>query len=710
MSASSSSPDLRVNTFVSGRQEQPDLAIGSLSNFVIAWQSENQDGDGFGIYGRAYSNANSPVSSEFQINTTTTGDQTDATVAVDGSGKFIVTWQGEPQDSSSAGIYGQRFQTDGRPIGTEFRVNGGTFQTKTNPDVAADAAGGFVVVYESEGQNNNAFGQDLSGTGIFGQRFDRTGAPTGPEFRINSRTERDQTDPVVAMNVTGSFVVAWVSDDGSGTGIFGQRYSSTGQPIGIEFQINSETRGTQSNPSIAIDDTGNYVVAWQGSQGRDSDGFGIYAQRYGSTGNPLGSEILVNDTTRSDQVTPSVAMDAGGNFAVVWASGRSRNSRIFGQRFLSSGSRDGGEFQVNDSNSDEQTNPAIGLSPTGDFAVTWQNRDRSGGDTNIRARTTVFKRVIRGTQQADDLRGTSQGDRILGLRGDDTLRGVGGSDILLGSLGNDRLEGGDDNDVLQGGGNDDILDGGNGNDTLTGNNGSDTFVLRSKSGNTVITDYQVGIDRLGLSSGINRNEVRIEQQGDNTILSWRGSRLATLLGVAAQDISPEDFVEASRAGVRRRGTSGNDRLVGTGGSDELLGLGGNDILLGRGGSDLLEGDIGNDQLQGEAGGDQLQGGDGDDLLEGGDGDDFLQAGNGNDRLRGGAGVDTFFLETKTGLTVIEDFQDGTDVFQLATGLSPRFVRFQAQGNDTLIQYGNQTLALVQNIAPSQLSISSSDFV
>ncbi len=710
MSASSSSPDLRVNTFVSGRQEQPDLAIGTLDNFVITWQSENQDGDDFGIYGRAYNNANSPVSSEFQINTTTTGDQTDATVAMDGSGNFIVTWQGEPQSGSRASIYGQRFQANGLPIGTEFLVNGGSFQTKTNPAVAADSPGNFVVVYESEGQNSNSFGQDLSGTGIFAQRFNRTGALIGPEFRVNTRTERDQTAPVVAMNPEGSFVVAWVSDDGSGSGIFGQRYSSSGQPIGIEFQINSETRGTQTNPSIAIDDTGNYVVAWQGSGGRDSDGFGIYAQRYSSSGNPLGSEILVNDTTRSDQVLPNLSMDAGGNFAVVWASGRSRDSRIFGQRFFSSGSRDGSEFQVNESNSDEQTGPVVGLSPTGDFAVAWQNRDRSGGDTNIRARTTVFKQVIRGTPQADDLRGTNRGDRILGLRGDDVLRGLRGNDILSGGLGNDRLEGDNDNDVLLGGANDDTLDGGNGNDTLTGNNGSDTFVLRSKSGSTVITDFQVGIDRLGLSAGINQTEVRIEQQGDNTLLNWRGSRLATLLGVAAQDITPADFVEASRAGVRRQGTSGNDRLVGTGGSDELLGLGGNDTLLGRGGSDLLDGDVGNDQLQGEAGGDELVGGDGDDRLDGGDGDDRLQAGTGNDQLQGGSGSDVFFLETKTGLTVIQDFQDGTDVFQLATGLSPRFVRFEAQGGDTLIRYAGQTLALVQNVAPSSLNIASSDFV
>ncbi|QYO62852.1 hypothetical protein [Leptolyngbya sp. 7M] len=46
MSANSSSSDFRVNTYVSGNQEKPDIAIGSLGNFVVTWQSQDQDGDG----------------------------------------------------------------------------------------------------------------------------------------------------------------------------------------------------------------------------------------------------------------------------------------------------------------------------------------------------------------------------------------------------------------------------------------------------------------------------------------------------------------------------------------------------------------------------------------------------------------------------------------------------------------------------------------
>lgn len=713
MSAISSSPDLRVNTYVSGRQEQPDIAIGSLGSFVITWQSDTQDGDDFGIYGRVYNVSNAPISSEFQINTSTAGDQTNAAVAMAGNGDFIVTWASDQQlGGSGEDIYAQRFRSTGERIGSEFRINVSTLRDQTNPDVAIDALGNFVVVYESEGQNSNALGQDTSGTGIFGQRFDRTGALVGPEFRVNTRTDNDQTAPVVAMNSQGDFVTIWVSNgqDGSSTGVFGQRYNNAGVPIGIEFQVNSETRGSQTDPAIGLDDSGNFVVAWQGSDGEDGDGFGIYAQRYNFNGNPIGNEFLVNDTVQGDQTSPAVAIDASGGFTIVWAGeDNSSEAGIFGQRFDSNGDRDGSEFQVNEGSSDEQTDPVIALSPTADFVVAWQNQDGSGGDSNIRARTTVFKRQIRGTRGDDKIKGNNAGDRILGLRGDDTLKGLGGNDVLSGSLGSDRLEGGNGNDILLGGANDDILDGGNGSDQLTGNGGSDTFVLLSKRGNTLVTDFEDGVDFLGLSAGINQDDIRVEQRGESTLVSWRGIRLATLTGIQAQLITSEDFVKTSRSGQEDRGTNRADTLVGTGGNDEILGLGGDDAISGRGGDDELTGGNGNDRLNGEVGDDTLIGSNGNDRLDGSDGADNLEAGNGNDILIGGDGGDTFLLERKTGTTTIRDFQDNVDLLSLDSGIGPSSLSFQAQGADTVIRSNGQELAILKNILPSQISAAPSDF-
>lgn len=710
MSANSNS-DFPVNTYVSGRQENPDIAVDPLGNFVITWQSATQDGDGFGVFARSYNASADPLGSEFLVNTNTRGDQSTPAVAIDSSGNFVIVWTNESGGFSGQDIYGQRFSANSTLLGLEFQVNLTTQQDQANPDVAMDAVGNFVVVYDSEFQDNNTNGRDGNGTGIFLQRFNQAGALIGPETRVNTITDRDQATPAVAMNGLGEFVVVWTSDrqDGSSRGVFGQRYNSSGQAIGREFQVNTTTRGGQFNPAVAIDESGGFVVTWQGENGRDSDGFGVYARRYSPNGSPIGGEFLVNDTTEGDQIAPAVAVDSIGQFTIIWVAedGDGDGSGILGQQFDNEGRRSGGEFRVNSTRQGDQTQPTIGLTPVADYIAAWQ--DQPNRDRNIRASTTAVKNTIRGDRQDNTLEGTPQGDRILGLRGADTLRGLGGNDVLQGNQGNDILEGGNNDDLLSGGSNSDQLDGGNGNDTLTGGGGSDTFVLRSKQGSTLITDFTPGTDLLGLTSGIKAEDIRLTADGDNTLVIWQGLELATLFGVNTQDVTPDAFTPISKSGRQISGTSRNDNLTGTGGSDEIDGRGGNDRIDGRAGDDLLTGSDGNDRLTGNNGNDSLTGGNGDDLLLGGAGDDLLEAGNGDDTLTGGDGKDIFALNLKTGRTVITDFQDGVDSFSLDRELNPRRLSFQEQGTDTVIFWNGQELALVKNIQASQLSFNASDF-
>jgi hypothetical protein len=107
----------------------------------------------------------------------------------------------------------------GLPLGPEFRVNTYTTSVQTDPSVAADSAGNLVVVWHS-------LGQDGSGYGVFGQRFAGSGIPLGPEFRVNTYTTDNQYSAAVAADTSGNFVVVWTSNaqDGSGPGIFGRRY------------------------------------------------------------------------------------------------------------------------------------------------------------------------------------------------------------------------------------------------------------------------------------------------------------------------------------------------------------------------------------------------------------------------------------------------------------------------------------------------------
>src|SRR5205814_1940123 len=91
---------------------------------------------------------------------------------------------------------------------------------------------------------NNA--QDGSYAGIFAQRFDSDGSTADTEFQVNSYTTNGQYHPAVAGLYNGDFVVTWDSDYQSGypDGTFGQRFTSNGSAAGTEFQVNSYTGDT----------------------------------------------------------------------------------------------------------------------------------------------------------------------------------------------------------------------------------------------------------------------------------------------------------------------------------------------------------------------------------------------------------------------------------------------------------------------------------
>ena len=74
-------------------------------------------------------------------------------------------------------------------------------------------------------------------------------------------------------------------------GICAQLYDSTGTPVGSEFQVNTTTYREQRHASATMDPNGNFVIAWESSL-QDGDSYGIYAQRYNSSGTPVNSIFL----------------------------------------------------------------------------------------------------------------------------------------------------------------------------------------------------------------------------------------------------------------------------------------------------------------------------------------------------------------------------------------------------------------------------------
>jgi len=248
------------------------------------------------IQGRRYDGAGTPLGGQFQVNSYTTGDKGDPSVAADAAGNFLVVWQG--QGSPGSQIQGQRFDSTGTPQGTQFAVNTYTTGNQFRPAVASDGSGNFVVVWTSFGGSP---GSDAFDESIQAQRYDGAGAPLGSQFQVNSYTTQAQFFPAAAADAAGNFVVVWNSfgggSDTDGRSVRGQRFDSTGTRQRAEFQVNSYSRSDQSYPKVANDPMGRFVAVWasDGSSGSDTDVLSIQAQRFSAMGVVPGRIVLIRE-------------------------------------------------------------------------------------------------------------------------------------------------------------------------------------------------------------------------------------------------------------------------------------------------------------------------------------------------------------------------------------------------------------------------------
>ncbi len=355
-------------------------AVDADRNFVVVWQSYGDDGSGLGIVGRRFDSVGAPLGDAFVINTTTAGNQSNPTVAMDAVGNFTVAWESADQDGDGHGIYAQRFDTDGNPVGSEFQVNSVTAGSQEHAAIAMDPSDGdFVVVWQ---------GPDASDRGIFGQRFNATGTPVGGEFAINSFTDLDQVSPAVSMNAAGQFVVGWVSDhraifdpEDSEKSIFVQWYDASGTATGAEQLAHTidQAAEAQEYPDVAIDGAGNFVAAWQ-SITQDGSAWGVYGRQFLADKTPVQpTEFQINQNTEENQRRVSVAADPAGNFVVNWQSDLQDQSAtaVISRQFNADGTPETDEVLVNTWELGPQILPVTAMTSEGDFGVFWLGQGTS---------------------------------------------------------------------------------------------------------------------------------------------------------------------------------------------------------------------------------------------------------------------------------------------------------------------------------------------
>jgi len=168
---SPSGTELQVNTYTQLDQREPSVAMTGDGSFVVVWQSDGQDGDGLGVFGQRFAADGSALGSEFQVNTYTSHDQHSPAVTSAADGRFVVVWGSYHVSGGASDIFARRYAADGSPLGSELQVN--VYSSSQLSPVAAMAPDGqFVVAWESDGQDGSLYG-------VFAQRYDPQGQPLG---------------------------------------------------------------------------------------------------------------------------------------------------------------------------------------------------------------------------------------------------------------------------------------------------------------------------------------------------------------------------------------------------------------------------------------------------------------------------------------------------------------------------------------------------
>ena len=297
-------------------QMMPSAAGLADGGFVVVWQAFGSDG--LGIFAQRYTAGGAPSGDAFNVNSVPFSDANDPTVTALAGGGYAVSWTGNDIDDGSLTVYARVFDETGAALSPDLVVNtnlaGAQFTRGSITENIVGLAGGrFAVVF------TDADGADGDGLGVFARVFEANGAAVNAEqVRVNTHVAGTQHLASVSALVGGGFVVTWTDEsghDGSGSGVFAQRFDADGAKVGGEIQVNTEVDSSQLNSKVEQLGDGGFVVVWQGHSAGEYD---IHGQRFDAAGAKVGAEFVVPSAAGSVEDQPSIALRDDGTLALAW--------------------------------------------------------------------------------------------------------------------------------------------------------------------------------------------------------------------------------------------------------------------------------------------------------------------------------------------------------------------------------------------------------
>jgi len=289
-----------VNTFTSGDQEEPAVAMNASGAFVVAF--EQVGASGRAIAARRYDAAGVALGDEVAVESVVENDGVSPAVAMDAAGNFVVAWF----RFFDHAVVARYFAADGTPAWPEVTVTDITMSPYGDLPSVAMTPTGFVVAWDG---NDSA---------LHAKRYDTTGALLG---EVNLALGRDVELPRVGADAAGNFVVTYTDEAllFSGGTVYARRFDAAGVALGGEVVVSPDD--TNTTPQIAVEPDGDFVVAWVTDRREHLAGelHGVFVRQFAADGTPRGGPIKLDSPLTSDEGSVQVGVDAAGNFVATWS-------------------------------------------------------------------------------------------------------------------------------------------------------------------------------------------------------------------------------------------------------------------------------------------------------------------------------------------------------------------------------------------------------
>ncbi len=317
------------------------------------------------------------IDSTFQKVNGTDKDCWNPAMAMSKTGDLIlVVWQDERRGAANPDIYGQYFDPSLAAIGTNFKIHSESGSAaQSTPAIAATSDGGFVVVWEDDRDGRPT---------IYWRGFDSLRVAKGDEKSVDITQGKNQYFAAVSADSVGYFTVVWLQDDDGDNNIYARKFANSGQEQYAGFRVNTDTgdQTLQWSPEVASANDGSTLIVWEDKRNGNSD---VYGQRMKADGSKQAGNFKVNDIAGSSiQWRPSVAAKAG-RFITCWEDYRQQPNTVYAKWFDASLLELAPELRVDESGEQgSREYPTIALNQKGECLFAWQDSRANSWDIYAR--------------------------------------------------------------------------------------------------------------------------------------------------------------------------------------------------------------------------------------------------------------------------------------------------------------------------------------